>query len=287
MDKDKLNAYHVCALTLVSGGDQELGTLKKLVERAKSEGFDAEKIFNYPDASGGNVLFSLPGKDGSETLEYLLDRGADPRHRDDFGRQPVHVVNNIGYFDALVASGADPDAVVVRARKEDNMRSEGDTPLHIACRLTQSETAFHLLQLGADLEKRDGNGKTPLFIVLDEINKGAGDRAGANVVCLFKYLLEKTRVENFARIAGKLIEETSGKSYLNKYVKQKAAFNALNAELPVEQREIFKSLFVDKERYGDKAFIMAERNIKELSGKYKPYELENEIEKKKGRGRNV
>ena len=91
------------------------------------------------------------------TLQRLLELGADREARDDRGYTPLHNAirwGKIGIVQRLLEHGADREA-------RDGL---GYTPLHNAIRWGNIETVQRLLEHGADREAKDDNGNTPLHV---------------------------------------------------------------------------------------------------------------------------
>lgn len=78
-------------------------------------------------------------------VRYLVEHGANPRHRLSNGDTPLHYVRFYGVARELVRLGADPLA----------KNAKGQTPLHTA---KSAEDAQLFLQHGARLHARDHDG---------------------------------------------------------------------------------------------------------------------------------
>jgi ankyrin repeat protein len=92
-------------------------------------------------------------------VQMELNQGAPPDPRDQFGRTPLMWSARLGKYEdvtimrALIRAGADVNAHDL----------EGDTPLHIVAEHHASLEANTLLDAGANIESRDGCGRTPLM----------------------------------------------------------------------------------------------------------------------------
>jgi ankyrin repeat protein len=87
----------------------------------------------------------------------LLERGADMKSLDSFGRTPLHLASCCGYakvVSLLIDRGADLDAE----------ESKKGTPLHLALRSGHKDTVQLLLDRGADANHPDNRGRTPLHL---------------------------------------------------------------------------------------------------------------------------
>lgn len=104
---------------------------------------------------GETALFCLPDPE-PDVAELLLERGADPRARDYYGRTPLHYAargDHPRHAGLLLAKGAE-----VNARND-----EGRTPLHEAAeRSLDPEVVRLLLAAGADPGAQTNEGKTAL-----------------------------------------------------------------------------------------------------------------------------
>jgi hemoglobin len=110
--------------------------------------------------SGRTLLHGAAAAGNVATVELLLALGADPQIRDTGGHTPLYSVANEcqtpGGGDvvrALVSAGADVDA-------DDGVKR--CSPLHMAARRGNIEIAAALLDCGADIDRKDKLGVTPL-----------------------------------------------------------------------------------------------------------------------------
>ena len=99
------------------------------------------------------------GEGREPVVALLLRAGADPgaaEARDNAGRTPLHhaILNpraGVGLVEVLLEAGADPTAA----------DRSGDTPLHYAARVGDSESVEALLAAGADVTARNNRGDFP------------------------------------------------------------------------------------------------------------------------------
>ncbi len=113
-----------------------------------------------------------------EVVKIMLDHKADVKQRDSAGRTPLNVLAQTAVGDKredsaevarlLLRAGADVNA------QEDTYRN---TPLHDA---PEAATAQVLIAAGADLNRRNAEGRTPLMLTLDPEVTRVLLRAGAD-----------------------------------------------------------------------------------------------------------
>ena len=100
----------------------------------------------------------------SETVQMLIDAGADVHLRNDMGDTPLHVNARFKLAGdertavCLLEHGADSDA----------LNGDGDTALLLAARCDKEFVVKTLVDHGADKEIRDASGKTALDIALSK-----------------------------------------------------------------------------------------------------------------------
>lgn len=109
-----------------------------------------------------------------QLVQYLLQRGADPRSADrETGETPLHAaLSRVGdpaqhqVVRILLNAGADPAAATLDGRETGSFmrdaRTRGETPLHRAAIFSRSDTLDALLAAGASPEVVDARGETPL-----------------------------------------------------------------------------------------------------------------------------
>ena len=106
---------------------------------------------------GRTALIAAVGGDHPLIAKRLLDAGADPEQRNNYGWAPLHHAispssANLDMIEILVRHGANVDVTDRHLR----------TPLHRAAQFGHVEAVRLLLRLGADPGARDENGWTPL-----------------------------------------------------------------------------------------------------------------------------
>jgi len=106
--------------------------------------------------------------------KFVLERGADAKKpQADTVETPLHAAlcttDRLVYdrvLKVLLAHGADPNAATTMGVETGGFmrdcRTKGETPLHRAAAFGDSDTIQLLLDAGAKIDARDGNGDTPL-----------------------------------------------------------------------------------------------------------------------------
>ena len=107
------------------------------------------------DEWGFTALHGVAGEEEFQMAEFLLDNGADPNAKNDDGIAPLHLAVYPEMVEILVRRGADI-----------NIRSnDGSTPLIVqAAEAEGYETMAALLELGADVKAKNGQGESALDI---------------------------------------------------------------------------------------------------------------------------
>jgi ankyrin repeat protein len=140
-------------------------------------------IVELLDTDGRTPLFYAAFLNRLETLEWLLDHGANPDPEDHVGQGPLHiaaVLGNVGSVRRLLRAGANPLKLPTAQAKDsqsmisalcsthpddDDFDVEG-TPMHIAasnvCVRNLDVLVKHAMDSGADMDIQDCRGWTPL-----------------------------------------------------------------------------------------------------------------------------
>ncbi|MFC1552508.1 ankyrin repeat domain-containing protein [Candidatus Latescibacterota bacterium] len=114
---------------------------------------DMPLIHTVKDINGDTPLHKSAINGRTETVQLLLDIGADIEAKNNWGRSPLHEpYGNTETVRLLLDRGADIEAT-------DN---SSETPLHRAANFNKTARVQLLLDRGADIEAKDYHGWTPL-----------------------------------------------------------------------------------------------------------------------------
>jgi hypothetical protein len=116
---------------------------------------------NAVDDLGQSALHAVVKDWGTDVLQYLIDRGAQPNTQDQFGRTPLHVAASTDAADiiyALLQQGADHTLCT---------HGEKQSSLHFAARSDAVAALKALLEVDANIERRDYKGRTPLQLAAE------------------------------------------------------------------------------------------------------------------------
>ncbi|HKP05146.1 MAG TPA: ankyrin repeat domain-containing protein [Chthoniobacterales bacterium] len=113
---------------------------------------------------GRSALFFAAELGYAAMVRLLIDRGLDPRSKDNKGDTPLHWVlhapdERIEKIKLLVAAGVNTP------------NNDGDTPLLLAAKAMDRPACAILLQNGATVDVVNGKGETPLFLVASSFNR--------------------------------------------------------------------------------------------------------------------
>jgi truncated hemoglobin YjbI len=155
------------ALANQCDGSVECGLLALMIRSRQDALLDyvQERLESTPALAreryaGWTLLHTAAAAGSLRTVETLLRAGADPNAKDGGSHTPLYSVGN----ECLGESCADIVRTLVKAGAEVNA-NEGATrctPLHMAARRGNTNTAQALLQCGASIGACDSSGNTPL-----------------------------------------------------------------------------------------------------------------------------
>ncbi|KAJ3161457.1 hypothetical protein HDU86_007239 [Geranomyces michiganensis] len=112
--------------------------------------------------SGQTALHYAASKNYADVVDALLNAGADPASRDQYGQTPMHRASARGWVRIAARLKQDPRAKV-------NVRDAlGNTPLHVAAEDVQIDVIKYLLSAGADASTRNKEGLTPADVSSDK-----------------------------------------------------------------------------------------------------------------------
>ena len=106
-----------------------------------------------------------------DLVELLLDHGANPNPRFGDPFTPLCLAVKKGFPEIaklLISHGANPNS----------MDDSGDAPIHIAARAARKDLLELLVQGGADINLRNGNRRTPLWVVLHDSDASKAEKEG-------------------------------------------------------------------------------------------------------------
>ena len=170
------------------------------------------------NARGLTPLAFISAQGRPKAASLLIERGAEVNVRNAFDMTPLIIAAEQGaveFVKTLIAAGADVNVesrigtalhrasikgnaeiirALLKARANATIMSRGVSPLHLAASAGHLEAASALIEGGADVNKPDGHGRTPLHRVLDSSN--------LNVSEIALFLIDKGAEVNTADEAG-------------------------------------------------------------------------------------
>ncbi len=115
---------------------------------------------NRPDANGETLLFLAVRKNKAESVDLLLDAGAD-----------ISVVNKAGLtaFDVAIEERQNkPSLILIRAMEKQNLKIEDiDHKFLVSCEIGNKDLTTHLIELGANINATDENSLNCVMIALE------------------------------------------------------------------------------------------------------------------------
>lgn len=171
-----LGVVAVAATTPGEAGKKELfdaartGDLAR-IEKLLADGASVDGVDDEPGGKGETPLLAAVSKGQAAAVELLLDSGADQTRVNQDREAALHVAAKGGRNDIikiLLAHGGD----VNMPTKREGDYLYGMTPLHLAV-VEHPATVNLLVQRGANLNARDGQGNTPLHRAVEKFASSA------------------------------------------------------------------------------------------------------------------
>lgn len=135
------------ALTAAQDGLPESFEIIKMLGKAKAN-MDASNAAYTP-------LFYAVNQSNKELVRVLLEAGASPDAKTQFGKTPLHeAIGNLEILQMLLAAKGNPNVT----------NDRGETPLHEAIANGSLETVDALLKAGADVNKKSDSQLSPLML---------------------------------------------------------------------------------------------------------------------------
>ncbi|KAG8436318.1 hypothetical protein GDO86_007429 [Hymenochirus boettgeri] len=184
------------------------------------------------EAANGNDL---------DTVQRLLDEGADPCAADDKGRTALHFASCNGngqIVSLLLDHGADPN-------QRDGL---GNTPLHLAACTSHVPVITTLLRGGARVDALDRAGRTPLHLAKSKLNILQDGKSQTleslrlevkQIIQMLREYLDKLgqqeQTEQLDHICTRL-QQTSTKEQVDEVTELLSSFTSLSLQIQMENR---------------------------------------------------
>ena len=112
------------------------------------------------------LLMAAVGRDSLQTVQMLLDRGANPLARDDDGMRPIHYLTGNDTDELKIAD------LLLKSGEEVNVTdNRGNTPLMTISGSKNIPTVRYLIAHGANVNQRNEGGNTALTLAESEDEK--------------------------------------------------------------------------------------------------------------------
>ena len=132
---------------------------------------DLANVMHFP--VGKSPVLITASKGDVDKMEELLNMGCDPEAKDELGNTYLHIAAQSNQS-SIVMEFSDKDII-------DSQNSDGDTAIHIACRLAHLDTVFALIQKNSKVDIQNNRGETSLHVAAKfgakEMVKGLVDYA--------------------------------------------------------------------------------------------------------------
>ncbi|XP_065599065.1 ankyrin repeat domain-containing protein 54 isoform X1 [Cyrtonyx montezumae] len=204
----------------------------RLHRRLGPTGKESHTLKRLREAANGNDL---------DTVQQLLEDGADPCAADDKGRTALHFAScngNDHIVQLLLDHGADPN-------QRDGL---GNTPLHLAACTNHVPVITMLLRGGARVDALDRAGRTPLHLAKSKLNilqEGISHSLEAvrlevkQIIQMLREYLDRLgrheQKEQLDDLCSKL-QRTSTKEQVDEVTDLLASFTSLSLQMQMEKR---------------------------------------------------
>jgi ankyrin repeat protein len=169
------------------------------------------------NVGGGHVLHVAVSNGRTDIIQILIDHGADVNVKGYRGNTPLHVacygkrqVGRKAVIRQLLMNGADVDAINnVNRPPERDAGTGGRTPLHVSIVFCSLQVIKLLLDHGADISIKEGDGYNALYWAvlmhrsecIRELRRPSGDRSGIEKTARVVQMLLAHGTDVFAKIA--------------------------------------------------------------------------------------
>ncbi|KAF2462866.1 uncharacterized protein BDR25DRAFT_320419 [Lindgomyces ingoldianus] len=144
-----------------------LGYLDDIVEDSLEEGQNIDKLHDYPGLVCGMTWLHYAASNGRfDTVQLLINKGADPNVTNEYGETPLFMACQAGHFEVAVL------LFPVTQNRPESWDDFAANELHHLVRFDQDrigEAAKMLLEWGANINQQNGDRQqTPLAFILNQ-----------------------------------------------------------------------------------------------------------------------